>query len=121
MIAFVTPLQAGAKQELLNARFLTAAAAGHVPAVKVLLGDGANINIRGAHNETALSQACREGRLEMAFFLMDHGASLDPQQSKIMLCGNPAMLSDALKLLAERGFAPGRRGIPGNLAVENYW
>src|SRR5690606_6308453 len=49
------------------------------------------------------------------------GLPLDAEQSKIMLCGNPAMLSDARKLLAERGFAPGRRGIPGNLAVENYW
>lgn len=49
------------------------------------------------------------------------GIPLDAQQSKIMLCGNPAMLTDARKLLSERGFAPGRRGIPGNLAVENYW
>jgi len=49
------------------------------------------------------------------------GMPLDAERSKIMLCGNPAMLGDARKLLAERGFAPGRRGIPGNLAVENYW
>ncbi|MVW71929.1 ferredoxin--NADP reductase [Bordetella sp. 15P40C-2] len=49
------------------------------------------------------------------------GMKLDPEQSKIMLCGNPEMLSEARKLLGERGFAPGRRGIPGNLAVENYW
>jgi ferredoxin--NADP+ reductase len=49
------------------------------------------------------------------------GLELDPARSRVMLCGNPAMLSDARKLLGERGFAPGRRGIPGNLAVENYW
>ncbi|MCD0505473.1 ferredoxin--NADP reductase [Bordetella petrii] len=49
------------------------------------------------------------------------GETLDPARSKVMLCGNPAMLADARKLLSERGFAPGRRGIPGNLAVENYW
>lgn len=49
------------------------------------------------------------------------GMPLDAEQSKIMLCGNPAMLGEARKLLAARGFAPGRRGIPGNLAVENYW
>lgn len=49
------------------------------------------------------------------------GIPLDPGQSKIMLCGNPLMLSDARKLLATRGFAPGRRGVLGNLAVENYW
>jgi ferredoxin/flavodoxin---NADP+ reductase len=49
------------------------------------------------------------------------GLTLDPARSRIMLCGNPAMLADARKLLGERGFAPGRRGTPGNLAVENYW
>lgn len=49
------------------------------------------------------------------------GVALDPDRSKIMLCGNPALLADARKLMATRGFAPGRRGIPGNLAVENYW
>jgi ferredoxin--NADP+ reductase len=49
------------------------------------------------------------------------GLTLDPARSRIMLCGNPAMLADARKLLGARGFAPGRRGVPGNLAVENYW
>lgn len=47
--------------------------------------------------------------------------SLDPAKNKIMLCGNPAMVTDARALLKTRGFAVGRRGIPGNLAVENYW
>lgn len=46
---------------------------------------------------------------------------LDPAVSKVMLCGNPDMLKDARKLLTDRGFAVGRRGIPGNMAVENYW
>jgi len=63
-----------------------------------------------------LTTLIADGRLEQLA-----GAALDPQLSKIMLCGNPAMLSDARKLLSGRGFAPGRRGIPGNLAVENYW
>lgn len=49
------------------------------------------------------------------------GCSLDPATSKVMLCGNPDMLLEARKLLSERGFAVGRRGNPGNLAVENYW
>ena len=38
-----------------------------------------------------------------------------------MLCGNPAMVTEMRALLSERQFAPGRRGMPGNLAVENYW
>jgi len=49
------------------------------------------------------------------------GATLDPEHSRVMLCGNPDMVMDARKLLTERGFKTGRRGVPGNLAVENYW
>lgn len=49
------------------------------------------------------------------------GATLDPATARVMLCGNPAMVADMRTLLAQRGFAPGRRGIAGNLAVENYW
>ncbi|MDQ8034143.1 ferredoxin--NADP(+) reductase [Bordetella genomosp. 1] len=63
-----------------------------------------------------LTTLIADGRLEALA-----GETLDPARAKIMLCGNPALLADARKLLAERGFAPGRRGIPGNLAVENYW
>lgn len=47
--------------------------------------------------------------------------SLDPNQAKVMLCGNPAMVTEMRGLLSERGFAAGRRGVAGNLAVENYW
>ncbi|OZI30452.1 ferredoxin--NADP(+) reductase [Bordetella genomosp. 10] len=63
-----------------------------------------------------LTTLIADGRLEQLT-----GESLDPRHAKVMLCGNPEMLSAARKLLGEMGFAPGRRGIPGNLAVENYW
>ena len=46
---------------------------------------------------------------------------LDPLTSRVMLCGNPAMVSEMRAQLSARGFAPGRRGVAGNLAVENYW
>ena len=49
------------------------------------------------------------------------GVELDPARARIMLCGNPAMVTDMRGLLSARGFAPGRRGAAGNLAVENYW
>ena len=49
------------------------------------------------------------------------GVRLDPAVSRVMLCGNPAMVTDMRAMLSERQFAPGRRGVPGNLAVENYW
>jgi ferredoxin--NADP+ reductase len=63
-----------------------------------------------------LTTLIADGRLEILV-----GEALDPERSKVMLCGNPEMLAEARKLLGARGFAPGRRGVPGNLAVENYW
>ncbi len=49
------------------------------------------------------------------------GVELDPSQACVMLCGNPDMLTDGRKLLGDLGFATGRRGNIGNLAVEKYW
>lgn len=46
---------------------------------------------------------------------------MNSEDSCIMLCGNPEMLSEARALLKDRGFATGRRGAIGNLAVEKYW
>ncbi len=49
------------------------------------------------------------------------GVTLAPEHSRVMLCGNPDMVTDIRKLLTARGFGTSRRGKPGNLAVENYW
>lgn len=38
-----------------------------------------------------------------------------------MICGNPQMAADLRDLLTKRGFRVGRRGVPGQLAFENYW
>jgi ferredoxin--NADP+ reductase len=66
--------------------------------------------------QARLTQLLEDGSLESLA-----GQRLHPSTSKIMLCGNPAMLADARKLLGKSGFVPGRRGVLGNLAVENYW
>ena len=66
--------------------------------------------------QARLTTLIADGRLEELA-----GLPLDPAPARVMLCGNPAMLAEARKLLSERGFAPGRRGIPGTLAAENYW
>jgi ferredoxin--NADP+ reductase len=63
-----------------------------------------------------LTTLLRTGELEQRA-----AVSLDPNQTRVMLCGNPAMVTEMRNLLSERGFAAGRRGVPGNLAVENYW
>ena len=62
-----------------------------------------------------IGQLLETGQLEAA------AVPLDLQRSRIMLCGNPDMVSSSRKLLAARGFTTSRRNAPGQLAVENYW
>ncbi len=66
--------------------------------------------------QARLTRLIEDGRLETLA-----GRKLNADVSKVMLCGNPEMLSEARQLLKTRGFAVGRRGNPGNLALENYW
>jgi ferredoxin--NADP+ reductase len=68
------------------------------------------------HPGCRVTTAYTEGLLESAA-----KAELTPQTARIMLCGNPEMVTDMRALLSEQGFAAGRRGTPGTLAVENYW
>lgn len=63
-----------------------------------------------------MTQLLMDGRLESA-----SGLELSVEQSRLMVCGNPQMAADLRKLLMDRGFRVGRRGIPGQLAFENYW
>ena len=49
------------------------------------------------------------------------GIQLSPEDSQIMLCGNPDMVKDAVRVLKDRGFTKNRRRTPGQITVENYW
>jgi ferredoxin--NADP+ reductase len=60
--------------------------------------------------------AIRDGRLEAAA-----GATIAPERSQFMLCGNPAMLKDAAAELAARGLRKNRRRTPGHITVESFW
>ncbi len=70
----------------------------------------------------ATALACRipqllaDGRLEEAA-----GRPLCVDTSRLMICGNPDMAREMRKLLGGRGFATSRRGMPGQMAFENYW
>ena len=66
--------------------------------------------------QARITQLIEDGRLAQLA-----GCSLEPSDSKVMLCGNPEMVTQARALLQARGFAAGRRGNKGTLAVENYW
>ncbi|MCB0360616.1 MAG: hypothetical protein KDD44_13305, partial [Bdellovibrionales bacterium] len=49
------------------------------------------------------------------------GAELNPEQSHVFLCGNPAMISDMQQLLESRDFRLHKRSAPGSIHVERYW
>ena len=49
------------------------------------------------------------------------GLPLTVDQSRVMLCGNPAMIEETRKMLHERGMRPVRRMNPGQFVTENYW
>jgi ferredoxin--NADP+ reductase len=49
------------------------------------------------------------------------GSSLVPSQARVLLCGNPDMVTTVRGQLSARQFKPARRGELGTLAVENYW
>ncbi len=49
------------------------------------------------------------------------GLAMRPEDTHIMLCGNPAMLNDVREVMAEKGFKRNRRRDPGHITTENYW
>ena len=49
------------------------------------------------------------------------GLVLEVTQSRVMLCGNPAMIEDMRTLLHARQMRPSRRALPGQFVTENYW
>ena len=61
-------------------------------------------------------QAIIDGRLEDAA-----GVALSAAASQVMICGNPAMVTDTVEALKARGMKKHRRRDPGQITVENYW
>jgi ferredoxin--NADP+ reductase len=49
------------------------------------------------------------------------GCAIEPAGARVMLCGNPEMILEMRKAMRDRGLAPGRRGVPGQLSAEGYW
>ena len=60
--------------------------------------------------------AIEDGSLEAAA-----GVVLSAEDSHVMLCGNPEMVSDTVEVLTRRGMRKHRRREPGHITLENYW
>tara|TARA_B110000858_G_C17809997_1_gene480599 strand:+ start:547 stop:1290 length:744 start_codon:yes stop_codon:yes gene_type:complete len=63
-----------------------------------------------------IPSAITDGNLEDAC-----GIKLSPEDSQIMLCGNPDMVKETAEVLKERGLKKNLRRTPGQITVENYW
>lgn len=46
---------------------------------------------------------------------------INPNDSQVMICGNPQMVSDAEQALKDKGLTKNLRREPGNITVEKYW
>ena len=56
------------------------------------------------------------GRLELAADML-----MSPEDSRFMICGNPAMVADTHRQLMKMGYRMSRQGTPGHLVLENGW
>jgi len=63
-----------------------------------------------------IPEAIADGRIEARA-----GVALAPENSQVMLCGNPGMLRDTTEALLARGLKKNRRHDPGHITVESYW
>lgn len=63
-----------------------------------------------------IPDAIASGKLENLF-----GSLIGPEQSQVMICGNPEMVSDCTELLLQRGLQKNLRRKPGHISVERYW
>lgn len=62
-----------------------------------------------------IPEAIADGRLEARA-----GIALAPENSQVMLCGNPGMVRDTTEALLARGLKKNRRRDPGHITVESY-
>ena len=58
----------------------------------------------------------REQAIEKAW-----GFAPTPKNTRIFLCGNPAMIDDMSTLLSSEGYREHSRKEPGEVFVERYW
>lgn len=59
--------------------------------------------------------------LELGALEKASGLTLTPDNSTVLLCGNPAMLDDMEEKLGSRGLKRHRSKSPGQIVLERYW
>jgi ferredoxin--NADP+ reductase len=46
---------------------------------------------------------------------------MDPANTHVLICGNPAMIAEVQAVLGERGLQKHRPRKPGHVTIESYW
>jgi ferredoxin--NADP+ reductase len=73
--------------------------------------EGADFAMTG-HIQDAISDGTLEQRV---------GMKLGPDQSQVMICGNPSMIKDTKEVLSGLGLKKNLRRKPGHVTTEHYW
>jgi ferredoxin--NADP+ reductase len=63
-----------------------------------------------------ITSLLRDGSLERA-----SGLQINATASRLMVCGNPDMITEVREILRERGLGPCRRNAGGQFITEDYW
>ncbi len=82
--------------------------------IPVSTRDTRNINPNHLHGR--ITTLLANGELERAA-----GLDISVEKSRLMMCGNPEMITATRELLHERGLRPCRRAVPGQFVTEDYW
>jgi ferredoxin--NADP+ reductase len=75
----------------------------------------------GASSQSDILQGRITSLLENGLLEKQANLPITVESSRIMLCGNPAMIEETRAILHHRGLRPCRRTTPGQFVTENYW
>ncbi|KOB76652.1 putative sex-determining protein fem-1 [Operophtera brumata] len=114
-----------------------AAAAGHLPLVKLLVRAGANVNSTTRTHSTPLRAACFDGHFDIVKFLVENGAGKNPESQRPLLkllqraganfhsmtqmhsSHLRSKVFDIFKFLVENGTDVNRKSVKGNTALHD--
>jgi ferredoxin/flavodoxin---NADP+ reductase len=68
------------------------------------------------HLHGRITTLLESGKLENAA-----GLPITAATSRLMICGNPEMITATREMLHQRGMRPCRRAVPGQFVTEDYW
>ncbi|XP_063229750.1 protein fem-1 homolog CG6966 isoform X2 [Bacillus rossius redtenbacheri] len=99
-----------------------AAAAGHLPVVRLLVRHGAGVNSTTRTNSTPLRAACFDGHFEIVEFLVEHGADIEVANRHGHTCLMIACYKGHFriaKFLLSLGANVNRKSVKGNTALHD--